>query len=74
MADDDQRKPAVTDDQRVAPDTARLRFLMARARRAGYQLITEPKEPNRWTLVDLEEGERLFEAASLAEIERYLSE
>lgn len=74
MAAHDQRKPAVTHDHRVAPDTARLRFLMARARRAGYQLITEPKETNRWTLVDLEEGERLLEAASLAEIERYLSE
>ncbi|WP_280205734.1 hypothetical protein [Nocardia cyriacigeorgica] len=64
----------MTDDHRVAPDTARLRFLMARARRAGYQMIAEPKEPNRWTLVDLEDGERLFEAASLTEIERYLSE
>ncbi|MBF6346451.1 hypothetical protein IU409_23495 [Nocardia cyriacigeorgica] len=64
----------MTDDHRVAPDTVRLRFLMARARRAGYQLIAGPKEPNRWTLVDLEEGERLYEAASLAEIERYLSE
>lgn len=74
MAADDQRKPAVTGNHRVAPDTARLRFLMARARRAGYQLIAEPKEPNRWTLVDLEDGERLFESDSLAEIERYLSE
>ncbi|BDU05655.1 hypothetical protein [Nocardia cyriacigeorgica] len=64
----------MTDDQRVASHTARLRFLMARARRAGYQLIAEPKEPNRWTLVDFEEGERLFEADSLAEIERFLRE
>ncbi|BDT86148.1 hypothetical protein [Nocardia cyriacigeorgica] len=64
----------MTDDRRAAPDTARLRYLIARARRAGYQLIAEPKEPNRWTLVDLEDGERLYEAASLAEIERYLSE
>ncbi len=74
MAAYDQRKPAVTDDHRVAPDTARLRFLIARARRAGYQLIAEPKQPNRWTLVDLEDGERLFESTSLGEIERYLSE
>ncbi len=74
MAAYDQRKPAVTDDHRVAPDTVRLRFLMARARRAGYQLIAEPRQPNRWTLVDLEDGERLFESASLGEIERYLSE
>ncbi|TLF80935.1 hypothetical protein [Nocardia cyriacigeorgica] len=64
----------MTDDHRVAPDTARLRFLMARARRAGYQLIAEPKEPCRWTLVDLEDGERLFESASLGEVERYLNE
>ncbi|TLF93676.1 hypothetical protein FEK35_29315 [Nocardia cyriacigeorgica] len=64
----------MTDDHRVAPDTARLRFLMARARRAGYQLIAEPKEPSHWTLVDLEDGERLFESASLTEIERYLAE
>ncbi|WP_280234490.1 hypothetical protein [Nocardia cyriacigeorgica] len=64
----------MTDDHQLAPDTGRLRFLMARARRAGYQLIAEPKEPNRWTLVDLEEGERLFESTSLAEIEHYLSE
>ncbi|MBF6318114.1 hypothetical protein IU421_21220 [Nocardia cyriacigeorgica] len=63
----------MTDDQRVA-HTARLRFLMARARRAGYQLIAEPRQPNRWTLVDLDDGERLFESASLGEIERYLSE
>ncbi|MBF6098299.1 hypothetical protein IU510_09445 [Nocardia cyriacigeorgica] len=64
----------MTHDHRVAPVTARLRFLMGRARRAGYQLIAEPKQPNRWTLVDLEDGERLFESASLGEIERYLSE
>lgn len=63
----------MTDDQRVA-HTARLRFLMARARRAGYHLIAEPRQPNRWTLVDLDDGERLFESASLGEIERYLSE
>lgn len=74
MADHDRREAAVTDDHRIAPDAARLRFLMARARRAGYQLIAEPKEPNRWTLVDIEDGERLFESASLAEIQRYLSE
>ncbi|TLF57835.1 hypothetical protein [Nocardia cyriacigeorgica] len=64
----------MTDDHRVAPDTARLCFLMARARRAGYQLIAEPKQPNRWTLVDLDDAERLFESASLGEVERYLSE
>lgn len=47
---------------------------MAHARRAGYQLIAEPKQPDRWTLVDLDDGERLFECASLTEVERYLRE
>ncbi|PPJ31744.1 hypothetical protein C5E45_23070 [Nocardia nova] len=61
-------------DHHVTPDAARLRFLMARARRAGYQLIADPTESNRWVLVDIEDGERLFESASLAEVERYLSE
>ncbi len=64
----DRREAAVTEDHRVAPDTARLRFLMARARRAGYQLIAEPKEPCHWTLVDLEDGERLFESDTLGEV------
>lgn len=58
----------------ITPETARLRFLMARARRAGYQLIAEPKQAHRWVLVDIDDGERLFESASLAEVERYLSE
>ncbi|WP_036508749.1 hypothetical protein [Nocardia aobensis] len=58
----------------INPDTARLRFLMARARRAGYQLIAQPKQSNRWVLVDIDDGEHLFETASLAEVERYLSE
>ncbi|WP_280201937.1 hypothetical protein [Nocardia cyriacigeorgica] len=62
------------DENRSSPDAARLRFLMARARRAGYQLIAEPREPCRWALVDIEDGERLFESTSLAEVERYLSE
>ncbi|MCC3314763.1 hypothetical protein [Nocardia africana] len=61
-------------DHHINPDTARLRFLMARARRGGYQLIVEPKQINRWVLVDIDDGERLFESASLAEVERYLSE
>jgi hypothetical protein len=62
------------DHRHITPETARLRFLMARARRAGYQLIAEPKQTNRWVLVDIDDGERLFESASLAEVERYLSE
>lgn len=70
----ERREAAVTDDHRAVPDTARLRFPMARARRAGYQLIAEPKEPCRWTLLDIDDGERLFESASLSEIERYLNE
>ncbi|MFF0498857.1 hypothetical protein ACFYU5_20795 [Nocardia aobensis] len=61
-------------DHRINPETARLRFLMARARRAGYQLIAEPKRINRWVLADIDDGEHLFESASLAEVERYLSE
>ncbi|MFE3444064.1 hypothetical protein ACFXNW_13610 [Nocardia sp. NPDC059180] len=64
----------MTDDRPSDPSNARLRFLMARARRAGYQLIAEPKEPSRWTLVDVEDGERLFESASLVDVEQYLSE
>ncbi|WP_063065077.1 hypothetical protein [Nocardia violaceofusca] len=47
---------------------------MARARRAGYQLIAEPNQSNRWVLVDIDAGERLFEYPSLAEIDRYSSE
>jgi hypothetical protein len=63
------------DHRHIDPETARLRFLMGRARRAGYQLIAEPKQINRWVLVDLDDGERLFESASLAEVvERYSSE
>ncbi|MBF6416128.1 hypothetical protein [Nocardia cyriacigeorgica] len=64
----------MSDPLRHTPNTTRLSFLMARARRAGYQLITEPKQPDRWTLVDLDDGERLFECASLTEVERYLRE
>ncbi|TLF77362.1 hypothetical protein [Nocardia cyriacigeorgica] len=64
----------MSDPLRRTPNATRLSFLMARARRAGYQLIAEPKQPDRWTLVDLDDGERLFECASLTEIERYLRE
>lgn len=46
---------------------------MARARHAGHQLIAEPKQINRLVLVDIDDGERLFESASPAEVERYLS-
>jgi len=62
------------DHRHPTSETARLRFLMARARRAGYQLVAEPKQINRWVLVDIDDGERLFESASLAEVERYSSE
>lgn len=62
------------DHRHITPETARLCPLRARARRAGYQLIAEPKQINRWVLVDIDEGERLFESASLAEVERCLSE
>ncbi|NEW58679.1 hypothetical protein GV794_24000 [Nocardia cyriacigeorgica] len=55
------------------PTAARLRFLMARAQRAGYQLIAEPSGEG-WLLVDLHDGVRLFESDSLAGVERYLSE
>lgn len=47
--------------------------LIARARRGGYQLIAEPNQSNRWVLVDIDDGERLFKYPSLAEIDRYHS-
>ncbi|WP_231983049.1 hypothetical protein [Nocardia sp. 852002-20019_SCH5090214] len=62
------------DHRHITPETARLHFLMARARRAGYQLIAEPRQNHRWVLLDIDDGERLFESASLAEVEQYLSE
>ncbi|MBF6455538.1 hypothetical protein [Nocardia cyriacigeorgica] len=64
----------MTDDNRVTPEPTRLRILMARARRAGYQLIAEATDPSRWVLVDSEDGERLFEATTLGEVEQYLNE
>ncbi|BAD59861.1 hypothetical protein NFA_50090 [Nocardia farcinica IFM 10152] len=55
------------------PRAARLRFLMARARRGGYQLIAYPAGGG-WALVDIYDGERLFECASLSDVERFLRE
>ncbi|NEW40206.1 hypothetical protein GV792_17340 [Nocardia cyriacigeorgica] len=52
---------------------ARLRFLIARAQRAGYQLIAEPTGDG-WVLVDIHDGQRLFESGSLAGVEQYLNE
>ncbi|MBF6455155.1 hypothetical protein IU432_17115 [Nocardia cyriacigeorgica] len=60
---------------RPAGDTAtHLRALRIRARRAGYRLVDESRTRNAWVLVDADDGEPLFAAPSLAEIEQYLNE
>ncbi|MGW6333589.1 hypothetical protein [Nocardia rhamnosiphila] len=40
----------------------------------GYRLVREPGTPAGWALLDAVDGERLYGAATLTDIARYLDE
>ncbi|WP_063130650.1 hypothetical protein [Nocardia fusca] len=46
----------------------------AHAGSLGYRLVREPGTPAGWALLDAVDGERLFAAATLTDIARYLDE
>ncbi|MBF6144291.1 hypothetical protein [Nocardia nova] len=54
--------------------TARLRALGSRAEKAGYRLVHDPPLPETWSLVDADDGEIIFPAATLDEIRQWLDE
>ncbi|MBB5917194.1 hypothetical protein BJY24_006106 [Nocardia transvalensis] len=60
--------------QLVQPDpaSARVRELTARAARAGYRLVRAPAAPYEWRLLDALDGQTLFSAARLDEIDLWL--
>ncbi len=53
---------------------ARIGALTARAARGGYRLIRDSAQPYRWVLLDAEDGECLYSALTLEDIERWLDE
>ncbi|WP_030516532.1 hypothetical protein [Nocardia sp. NRRL WC-3656] len=54
--------------------TARLRALGSRAEKAGYRLVRDPALPERWSLVDAEDGEIIYPAATPDWIRKWLDE
>ncbi|MBF6333351.1 hypothetical protein IU452_33165 [Nocardia transvalensis] len=55
------------------PQSERVRQVVQRARKAGYRLIRDPRLPHQWQLLDLADGERIYSAATLDQIEQWLS-
>ncbi|GAB2704924.1 hypothetical protein [Nocardia thraciensis] len=51
-----------------------VRQVSARATRGGYRLVRDTTPPNRWLLLDLEDGECLYSALTLDEIDQWLGE
>ncbi|WP_024804689.1 hypothetical protein [Nocardia sp. BMG51109] len=59
----------------VSPDpaSARIRELTARAARAGYRLVRSPVAPYEWRLVDAADGDGIYSATQLDDIEHWLA-
>ncbi|MGW5752225.1 hypothetical protein [Nocardia rhamnosiphila] len=49
-------------------------MVAAHAGSLGYRLVREPGTPAGWALLDAVDGERLYGAATLTAIARYLDE
>ncbi|GAB2693533.1 hypothetical protein [Nocardia thraciensis] len=56
------------------PESMRVRRLMLRSRRAGYQLVRDPRPPHEWRLLDLADGLPLHTATTLEQIDTWLDE
>ncbi|WP_327096556.1 hypothetical protein OIE68_42720 [Nocardia vinacea] len=56
------------------PDSiaTRVRFLEARAARAGYRLVRDERPPYGWQLLAIENGERIY-SGSLDRIDAWLT-
>ncbi|MFQ6228013.1 hypothetical protein [Nocardia sp. NPDC002869] len=54
--------------------TAPFDMVAAHAGSLGYRLVREPGTPAGWALLDAVDGERLYGAATLTDIARYLDE
>ncbi|WP_280269881.1 hypothetical protein [Nocardia wallacei] len=56
------------------PTWLRVRVVSERATRGGYHLVRDTAPPYRWLLLDIEDGECLYSALTLDEIEQWLNE